>query len=357
MRHRLKAVESQDCLNEPHALQSCWAGQLDGLGADAVRVALECRLFTHLDTFSRADELAARLSLNAANTGYLLEVLWGMELLERDTAAMPRYRNQPLASRYLHTESDDYCGDALLFRHHIVRQVGAQLGEWVRNGTPAMTADTATLQRGWAQAARVQIAQEQRAVTAPIARELCAALPQFQRARRLLDLGGGPGLVAIALAQMQPSLTGVVFEYPETAAVAQEHIDQAGLSPRLHAIGGDLNTDDFGTDYDLVWCSSVLHFVADIPALLKRLYHAMRPGGVLVCGHAEVLNDAEHAKPILQYYLHMRMQGRQVWPQGALAQALEHAGFVQIQTLEQVRFPVTPLTVLIAHKPQTGLAS
>ncbi|WP_079214028.1 class I SAM-dependent methyltransferase, partial [Ventosimonas gracilis] len=286
--------------------------------------------------------------------GYLLELLWAMDLLERETTPALRYRNQPVANGYLNAQSENYCGDALLFRHRIVRQVGAQLGELVRHDTSALMPDRAKLQRGWAQAARVQIAQEQRAVTADVARELCARLGQFQHARRLLDLGGGPGLVAIALAQIQSALTGVVFEYPQAAAVAQEHIDNAGLSSRLQAIGGDLNSDDFGTNYDLVWCSSVLHFVADIPAVLQRLYRAMRPGGVLVCCHAEVLDDAACAKRILQYYLHMRMQGRQVWPQGELAQALAHAGWINVQTLQQVRFPVTPLTVLIAHKPRAN---
>jgi len=92
--------------------------------------------------------------------------------------------------------------------------------------------------------------------------------------------------------------------------------------------------------------------VPDIPALLVRLYQSLRPGGVLLCCHAEILDDAAEAKPILPYYLHMRMQGRQVWRQGELAQALEQAGFVPVQTLQPVRFPVTPVTAIIAHKPQ-----
>jgi len=352
MRQSLKAVASQGFLTEPHPLQPCWDGQLDGLGADALRVALECEVFSHLEAFTTVETLAAQLSLDATNTGYLLELLWGMDLLERETARLPRYRNQPVASCYLNVQSDNYCGDALLFRHRVLRAAGAGLGDLVRKGTPAVTPDAANLQRGWAAAARVQIAQEQRAVTTQVACALCATLPQFKRTRRLLDLGGGPGLVAIALAQMLPTLTGVVFEYEETAAVAQEHIAQAGLSQRLQTIGGDLHTDDFGADYDLVWCSSVLHFVADIPDALTRLYHAMRPGGVLVCCHAEALAEAAEAKRILQYYLQLRMQGRQVWRHGELAHTLTQTGFINVQTLEQVRFPVTPLTVLIAHKPR-----
>jgi len=309
-------------------------------------------MFAHLDGFITADVLAETLSLDAANTGYLLELLWSMDVLERETAPALRYRNRPMARQYLNAQSADYCGDALLFRHRVLRANGTGLGDLVRNGTPRAIPDTSNLQRGWAQAAKVQIAQEQHAVTAQVACELCATLPQFQHARRLLDLGGGPGLVAIALAQAQPAFIGVVFEYPDTAAVAREHIANAGLSQRLQAVGGDLITDDFGADYDLVWCSSVLHFVPDIPALLARLYQSLRPGGVLVCCHAEILTDALQARRILPYYLHIRMQGRQVWPQGELAQTLEQAGFAPVQTLETVRFPVTPVTAIIAHKPQ-----
>jgi len=352
MRHMLKAVESQGFLTKPHALQPCWEAQLDGLGADALRVALACGVFSHLEAFTTAQALADQLALDATNTAYLLELLWGMDLLERETAPALRYRNQPVASAYLNAQSEHYCGDALLFRHQVLRHAGAQLEDFVRKGTPAVAPASAKLQHDWAQAARVQIAQEQRAVTADVACALCATLPPFQHARRLLDLGGGPGLVAIALAHVQAALTGVVFEYAEAAAVAQEHINAAGLSQRLQAIGGDLNTDDFGADYDLVWCSSVLHFVADIADVLTRLYRAMRPGGVLVCCHAEILANANEARRILQYYLHMRMQGRQVWQQGELAHRLTQAGFIHVQTLEQVRFPVTPLTVLIAHKPR-----
>ncbi|WP_323028856.1 hypothetical protein [Castellaniella defragrans] len=67
----------------PHALQPYWDMQLAGLGADAMRMALEAGMFTHLDEFAGAPELARRLGLDPVNTGHFLELLWGMELLER----------------------------------------------------------------------------------------------------------------------------------------------------------------------------------------------------------------------------------------------------------------------------------
>lgn len=340
-------------LTRPHALQACWDMQLAGLDADALRVALEARMFVQLDDFVSAQQLADQLSLLPTNTGYFLELLWSMDLLEREHTASGEfhYRTRTELQPYLNADSPRYCGDALLYRHRVLRQVGVQLSDSLREGMPRLPLPApAAQQQGWAEAARVQIAQEQRAVTVEVACELLNRQPEFAQARRMLDLGGGPGLVAIALAERRLELSGVVFEYPAVAEVAQENIRRAGLSGRLSTRGGDLMLDDFGSGYDLIWCSSVLHFVQDIPAALDRLYAALRPGGLLVCCHAEIAYDAHQARSVLQYYLHMRMQGRHVPPAGQLATQLQQAGFVRVEQVDDVRFPVAPVAVLLARK-------
>lgn len=337
----------------PHALQSCWGAQLAGLDADALHMALEVGMFAHLDDVIGAPQLAERLAWEPLNTGHFLELLWSMEILERGLGAdgVPVYRTQAALRPYLHPGSERYCGDALLFRHRTLRQAGAWLGSLVREGAPDSQApDPEALQSRWAQAARLQIAQEQRAITVEVAGAILSRQPEFAQMRRMLDLGGGPGLVAIALAGLRPELSGVVFEYPAVAEVARENIERARLSGRLQARGGDLATDELGDDYDLIWCSSVLHFVSDIPATLARLHAALRPGGLLVCCHAEIGTDACRARPVLQYYLHMRMQGRQVLPGGQLATLLRKAGFASVEQMDEVRFPMAPVTVLIARK-------
>ena len=339
-------------LTSAHPLQACWDLQLAGLGADALQVALESAVFDHLGVATDAATLAGRLGLDAPSTGYLLELLWSLGLLERDAQRPSHYRNLPLADLYLRAEATGYCGDALLFRHRVMRQTGSQLADYLRNGVPRPPMASTMIAKAWADAARLQIAQEQRAVTRDVACTLVEGLPEADRLKRLLDLGGGPGLVAIALAQRLPAVEGVVFEYPPAAEVARENIESAGLGQRLKAVGGDLNDDDFGSDYDLIWCSSVLHFVHDLPATLHRLHAALRPGGVLLCCQAEVPVERQVAAQMLPYYLHMRLQGRHVLGEGELAQALEGIGFTAVEQLNGLRFPVTPVNAVIARKAQ-----
>lgn len=336
-------------LTTPHPLQACWDLQLAGLAADALHVALTIDLFEHLEQYTAPAQLANVLDLEPFNTGYLLEILWAQGLLERDEQGS-RYRNGETAKRYLRRSAGDYCGDALLFRHQVLRQAGQPLEQALRNGLPPAAAPGPEMAQRWAEAARVQIAQEQQAVTVDVACALIEHLPQAPRLQRMLDLGGGPGLIAIALARRLPDLHGTVFDFAETAAVAQENIARAGLEKRLGIIGGDLDRDDVGSGYDLIWCSSVFHFAHDLDGLLRRLHAALNPGGVLVCCHAEVPDDQQSAARVLPYYLHMRMQGRHVLPAGELAERLRGIGFVEVQQQDGLRYPVAPITAVIASK-------
>ncbi|EJL95559.1 O-methyltransferase [Pseudomonas sp. GM102] len=338
-------------LASPHPLQPYWDLTLAGVRADALRIALDWKLFNLLQVPTSALAIARQLQLDPANTGYWLEVLWSMELLKRDDRQPPHYRNTAVASDYLRADAADYCGDAWAFRLRGLRHFGSQLGDQVRTGQLSGQApNMATTIDNWTMAARLQIAQEQRAVTVDVALRLMAQVPEFPAVRRMLDLGGGPGLVAIALARDNPMLTGEVFDFAQTVTVAADNIRLAGLEQRLEVRGGDLASDPIGEGYDLIWCSSVLHFVPDMAAALAKIHAALRPGGVLVSAHAEIPADPELARRVMAYYLSMQMQGRQVTCAGGLSEALQQAGFVNIDSYPEVAFAMTPVSVLVARR-------
>ena len=82
-----------------------------------------------------------------------------------------------------------------------------------------------------------------------------ADLPGFSGFRRMVDLGGGHGLYAIALAELNPSLEAYVFDLPHIVPLAKEYIRSFGAE-RVHTMAGDFFRDDFGRTYDLILSSS-----------------------------------------------------------------------------------------------------
>lgn len=338
-----------------HALQPLWDLAAAQVQAEALVLALESGALDRLATPQTPAELAQAQGWNEANTSHWLELLWSMGLLRRGQHEPVSYLLATDALRYLHSASPESCGAAWLFRLRSLRHSATLLRGLVEHGPAgdgsACSAPLATGNaEGWAAAARAQIGQEQRAVSVPAALNLLQQVPEAGAARRMLDLGGGPGWIALALLRRQPALQASVFDWPEAVAVAADNARQSRLSDRFTALGGNLATDGIGSGYDLVWCSSVLHFVPDAAAVVAKVFDALAPGGVFVCAHAEVDETPEAALRTLPYYLPMRLLGRSVTRRGELQALLAQAGFERIERIESREFPMAPLAVLIARK-------
>ncbi|NTU99703.1 MAG: hypothetical protein HGA55_01075 [Methanoregulaceae archaeon] len=104
-------------------------------------------------------------------------------------------------------------------------------------------------------------------------------LPGFPACRRMVDLGGGHGLYAIALATANPVLEAVVFDLPEVIPLARENISRFRAG-RVRAMGGDFFTDSFGKGYDLVLSSSAPS--GKSIDLVERIADSLNPGGYFV---------------------------------------------------------------------------
>lgn len=115
------------------------------------------------------------------------------------------------------------------------------------------------------------------------ASEETAAALDLAEAKTLLDLGGGPGLYAIAMARRYPQLRATVFDTPNTLAVARENIERAGLSDRVAVRAGDLFEDDYGGPYDSILLSNVIHIYSEDNnrLLLERSAMALNSDGWL----------------------------------------------------------------------------
>ena len=80
----------------------------------------------------------------------------------------------------------------------------------------------------------------------------------FADATRILDVGGGQGHFAAAVLEEHPHLEGAVFDVPEVAESAAEHLRQRGLGDRSAGIGGNFFAS-LPAGYDLHILKWILH--------------------------------------------------------------------------------------------------
>lgn len=118
---------------------------------------------------------------------------------------------------------------------------------------------------------------------AMVAQQALAAYP-FARHRRLLDLGGGHGAFASAVAKACPALEVAVFDLPPVVAGAGAWLDAAAMRGRIALHGGDFFRDPIPPGHDCITLVRVLHDHDDDAclALLRAARHALVPGGRLV---------------------------------------------------------------------------
>jgi 2-polyprenyl-3-methyl-5-hydroxy-6-metoxy-1,4-benzoquinol methylase len=313
--------------------------------ADSVQLALQHHLFDLLATPLSAKQLAENLGWHADPTAHLLELLWSFRLLDRQSEGTSLHYSSASAVRSCLCQSGErYMGDAWRYRLQALRGFGEQLADMLHQPLPEYSEQLAQ-DAAWASAARGQIAQEQRALTADTACAIAATVERFNRPARMLDMGGGPGLVSAALAQRFSHLTGVVQDLPLTAGVAQSHLDAAGVSARFSAVSELADNDRF----DIIWCSSFLHFVADPRQTLAGLYRRLKPGGVLISAHARLSDDPQQVSRVLPFFLPLLMRGKHVFQHDQMAQMLADAGF-RVEDRGEHAFPMAPLHIHCAWR-------
>jgi len=218
-----------------------------------------------------AGYLARKCKADVEGLRLLLDALVSLGLL---TLTGSDYRNTPLGRRHLDRRSPQAITNLLwLLGHHW--HDWTKLPAALRKGRPGWASVTATSRfRG-----RFSLAMHERShlLATPIVRSV--RLPSS--ARLFLDLGGGPGSYAIALAKRYPHLHGLIMD--QTVTLAKRLVREAGIADRLKVRAGDIFKDDLGSNYDLLLCSNVIHVFNETEnrSLLRRADQALRRGGKL----------------------------------------------------------------------------
>ncbi|UXH78584.1 acetylserotonin O-methyltransferase [Roseateles amylovorans] len=187
-----------------------------------------------------------------------------------------------------------------------------------------------------------------------VADQVLGAYP-LRRHRRLLDVGGGNGAFACRAAQSAPGLQVQVFDLPGVAAAAHQRFEQAGLSDRCTAVGGDFLHDPLPVGADLVTLLRVVHDHDDarVLRLLRAVRQALVPGGSLLL--AEPLAGTPGAERMGDTYfgVYLLAMGRgEPRSEQRLRELLAEAGFARVRRLPTA-LPLQA-SALLAKTPDTS---
>jgi SAM-dependent methyltransferase len=112
----------------------------------------------------------------------------------------------------------------------------------------------------------------------PLADELARML-DMQGVERLLDLGGGSGVMSLALLRRHPDLSATVVDIANVCAAGREIAAENGMEERIvyHAL--DFSQEELPSGFDTVLACDVGPFDA---GMYRKIWAALKPGGHLV---------------------------------------------------------------------------
>jgi SAM-dependent methyltransferase len=297
-----------------------------------ILTALQLDLFTAAGSRSwTMKALAGRLRVNPRGLEILCRNLAALGLLLKNGRT---YRNAPLSTTELNRKSPTYRAEYL----DLIQSQWdgyAQLTASVRSGKPIE--DDEPDSPKWRRRFTWAMHHRSREQAQQVARAL-----DLKEARRLLDLGGGPGTYAMAFLSKNPSLRATIADRPAALRVAREIASTHPAKARLSYVPLDFMKDALPGSYDIVWLSNVIHIYCaeENIALFRKIATILRPGGLIIIQDS-VLTGPQGLYPIdtTAFALVMLLYTAtgNTYPAREIIQWLKHAGYSDVKILAGLR--------------------
>lgn len=298
-------------------------------GTATLQAGIRLDLFTPLAAEPlTAEQLAKRLTADRRALAMLLDALTALGLLVKEGE---QYRCTELSATRLSRSAEGYLGHIIRHHHHLVTS-WHRLDEAVMTGLPVRS----RLSHEAAEEEREDFLMGMFNLASLIAPQLAERIDLSGR-QRMLDLAGGPGTYAVHFCRHTPELHAVVFDLPSTRPFAEQTIARFGLEDRVSFRAGDVTVDDFGSGYDLVWISHLLHSEdpASAAAIVQKAVEALAPGGQLLI--QEFILDDDRTSPFFPALFSLNMlvgtPGGQSYAQSELLRMMAETGLVDVQRL------------------------
>ena len=243
----------------------------------ALCAACELNLFTRLaEGPMTATALAAALAVPGRSLAMLLDANAALGFLKKRGE---KYANAPVAQAFLVKGREGYLGDSVLHMAGALYARWGLLTEAVRRGKPARDLSAPPPRPETAR----DFTMAMHGISTFVGRELARRL-DLRRYHRLLDIGGGSGVLSAKLAERFPNLEATILDMPEVCRVAAKLCRLSPAAARLKTLPQSY-TEKLPRGHDVALLSQILHAESGAAclALLKRVREALgRPGLIIV---------------------------------------------------------------------------
>jgi acetylserotonin N-methyltransferase len=316
----------------------------------AMFTAVSLGVFDRLErSGASVEKLARDLDVQTEPLERLLDSCVGLGLLKKDGAS---YQNESAASTYLCREKESTLTGYILYSNDVLFRLWAHLEDAIREGTPRWKQTFGTEGSIFDHFFRTEEAKETFLKgmhgLGVLSSPKVVGTFDLSGFRRLVDLGGATGHLAIAACERYPELRAVVFDLSEVIQSARIEVSKSEAAKRIELFAGDFFCDDL-PDGDLFAMSRILHDWSEdkIDHLLRKIGRQLPEGGGLLL--AEKLLKDDKSGPVSAQMQSLNMlvctEGKER-TLGEYRRLLEEAGFENVQG----RVTGGPLDAILAEK-------
>jgi predicted O-methyltransferase YrrM len=149
----------------------------------------------------------------------------------------------------------------------------------------------------------------------------------LSRHHAVLDVGGGSGVMSMALAKKNPQLRACILDIAPVCEIAARNIAQAGLSRRVTILAGDMSRR-LPVGYDVIMFCDVGNRLSK--QLLRNAYKSLPEGGLVVLADRYLSKDGTYPLDRLVEHFVGSSFGLATWAD--MAELLRSCGFVRVSS-------------------------
>ena len=236
--------------------------------------AVELNIFDSFKKPKSAKEVAKELYLDERITKKICNALVASGFLREVNG---KYTLTKVSKIFLLSDSLFYQGNLIKLYKKTREERWNKLGEALRKGSLGFQRYHSVFDESFI------LAMAEGAVRWDLPRtvEIIRELPEFKKARKLLDLGGGHGLYALAFKEANPELDAYVFDLPQVIEVAKKFVGN-----RVKLIAGDFTKDEIGSGYDIIFASDVFYKPREeLIQILRNVHASLSDDSMLITKH------------------------------------------------------------------------